>query len=203
MTHTPPTRPSLLRATSLDESDLGAFTWDSAHNADLLSYSDDLRTVHWGPRKAEYQGLYPPAWVPVRTRLHLHSGRFRWDFVVEEMADAQIGVGFMLLWDTGPDWGFFGYLGASPTAWSYDPSTGDVVCATRSICGGLPVFADRRRGVVSVELDLPRNGPGRGAFVVNGTPTPGVALPEGAVVLPAACLLRETQRVTLDRFTRS
>ncbi len=100
-------------------------------------------------------------------------------------------------------YGFYGYLGASPSAWSYDPSTGDVVCATRSISGGLPVFADGRRGVVSVDLDLPRNGPGRGAFLVNGTPTPAVALPEGAVVLPAACLLREAQRVTLDRFTRS
>jgi hypothetical protein len=28
-------------------------------------------------------------------------------------------------------------------------------------------------------------------------------LSEGAVVLPAACLLRETQRVTLARFERS
>lgn len=29
------------------------------------------------------------------------SGSFRWEFVVEEMANAQIGIGFMLLWDVG------------------------------------------------------------------------------------------------------
>ena len=56
------------------------------------------------------------------------------------MASRQIGVGFMLLWNIGPDWGLFGYLGASATAWSYDPSTGDVVSATKSIQMLLPLL---------------------------------------------------------------
>jgi hypothetical protein len=135
--------------------------------------------------------------------LHLHSGSFRWDFVVEEMARAQVGVGFMLLWDIGPDWGFFGYLGASPTACAYDPSTGDVVRNTKSIQGDLPKFADRHTGIVSVHLDLPRLAEGSARFLVNGAETRAIPLPEGAVVLPAACFLKEGQRVTLANLQRS
>lgn len=119
------------------------------------------------------------------------------------MASAQIGVGFILLWDVGPDWGFFGYLGASPAAWAYDPSTGDVVGNTQSIEGDLPKFADGRTGVVSVHLDLPRRGDGSARFRVDGVDTQRIPLPKGAVVLPAACFLRETQRVTLAQFERS
>jgi hypothetical protein len=116
----------LLRAVDLAESDIGACEWDRLHNADLLTVADDGQTIVWESPKPTYTGkLYPPAWVPATTRLHLHSGTYHWDFVVEEMKNAQIGVGFMLLWDVGPDWGFFGYLGSSVTAWSYDPSTGD------------------------------------------------------------------------------
>jgi hypothetical protein len=166
--------------------------------------SKNGETIEWGPKKPEFMGkYYPPAWVPAPTRAHLHSGNFRWDFVVEEMAARQIGVGFMLLWDIGPDWGFFGYLGASTTAWAYDPSTGDVVSNTESIQGNLPKFAGGRTGIVSVFLQLPRTGEGSGRFRVNGMDTRCVPLPEGAVVLPAACLLQETQRVTLSHFQRS
>jgi hypothetical protein len=136
-------------------------------------------------------------WVPASTRARLHSGKFRWDFVVEEMACAQIGIGFMLLWDVGPDWGFYGYLGSSTTAWAYDPSTGDVVCNTKSIQGGLPKIADGHRGVVTVRLDLPRDAEGTARFSINGTEARAVLLPVSSVVLPAACLLKETQRVTL------
>lgn len=93
------------------------------------------------------------------------------------------------------------YLGASSSAWSYDPSTGDVVTQTASIEGGLPRFAGGS-GRVSVELELPRQGVGRGRFMVDGTASSWIGLPEGAVVLPAACLLRETQRVTLAQFER-
>jgi hypothetical protein len=132
--------------------------------------------------------------------MHLHSGTFRLDFGVGEMAGGQIGVGFMLLWNVGPDWGFFGYLGASPTAWAYDPSTGDVVCNTKSIQGGLPKFSNGRAGLVSVRLELPRRDEGLGSFVVDGMETRRIPLPVGAVVLPAACLLRESQRVTLSGY---
>ena len=195
--------PTLLSATALAESDVGSCEWDVDQGSSLLSVSNKGLTIEWGPRKPECKGkLRTPAWVPAPTRLHLHSGTFRCDFVVEEMASAQIGVGFLLLWDVGPDWGFFGYLGASPTAWAYDPSTGDVVCDTESIQAGLPKFADGRTGVVSVQLNLPRDAEGSGSFRVSGTDTRRIALPIGAVVMPAACLLRESQRVTLARYER-
>jgi len=193
--------PSLLRAGDLSASEVGSCAWNREHNAELLDVSPDGQTISWPPRKPQYTGrIYPPAWVPASTTMRLHSGAFRWDFVVEEMAERQIGIGFMVLWDVGPDWGFFGYLGASPTAWSYDPSSGDVVRNTKSIHGGLPRFVDGRQGIVTVELDLPRSAPGRAHFLVNGVRAPTVDLPEGAVVLPAACLLKEGQRVRLAGY---
>ena len=204
MSEPPEHEPALLAAIALAESDVGLCEWDRDHNRDLLSVSNSGLTIEWGSRKPEYKGkFYPPAWVPAPTRLHLHSGKFHWDFVVEEMARAQIGIGIMLLWDVGPDWGFFGYLGASPTAWAYDPSTGDVVCNTESIQGGLPKFADGHTGIVTVHLDLPRHAEGSARFLVNGADTQDIPLPEGAVVLPAACFLKESQRVTLVRFERN
>jgi hypothetical protein len=118
------------------------------------------------------------------------------------MASRQIGVGFMLLWNIGPDWGFFGYLGASATAWAYDPSTGDVVSAAKSIQGGLPKFEDGRTGVVSVELNVPRDVEGSGRFIIAGTETNPIPLPSGAVVLPAACFLEVTQKISLANFRR-
>ncbi len=196
-------QPALLRAADLAESDIGPCEWDRLHNADLLTVSEDGQTIVWESPKPTYTGkLYPPAWVPATTRLHLHSGTYHWDFVVEEMKNAQIGVGFMLLWDVGPDWGFFGYLGSSLTAWSYDPSTGDVVTSTRSVQGGLPKFADGRTGVVSAFLELPREGSGTARFRVNGVESRTIGLPEGAVVLPAACFLKEGQRVRLTGFEK-
>ncbi len=196
--------PELLRAVALDESDVGSPEWDRDHNSDLLTVSSNGRTIAWSPRKSEYRGKhYPPAWVPASTCLHLHSGKFQWDFVVEEMGQAQIGVGFMLLWDVGPDWGFLGYLGASPTAWAYDPSTGDVVNDTESIQGKLPTFADGHAGIVTVHLDLPRRAGGSAIFWVNGLDARQISLPDGAVILPAACFLKEGQRISLAGFRKS
>jgi hypothetical protein len=134
--------------------------------------------------------------------MRLHSGNYSLDFVVEEMARRQIGVGFMLLWSNGPDWGHFGYLGSSPTAFAYDPSTGDVVYDTQSIQSGLPKFRDGHSGVVSLCLELPRDQEGFGCFRVQGVETISIALPPGSVVLPAACLLKESQRVTLRGYQR-
>jgi hypothetical protein len=193
--------PSLLRATALAEADRGSFEWDSSHNADLLTVSNNGQTIEWGPRKPQYTGeYYPPAWVPASTRSRLHSGRFQWDFVLDEMAGAQFGIGFMLLWDIGPDWGFYGYLGSSNSAWAYDPSTGDVVYNTESIQGGLPKIADGRAGLVTIHLDLPRDAAGTGRFSMNGIDSLSVRLSEGAVVMPAACFLKETQKVSLANF---
>ena len=194
-------QPLLLQATALADGDIGKFEWNAEHNGDLLTVSNNSQTIEWKPAQRGDDRL-PPAWVPASTCLRLHSGQFRWDFIVNEMASRQIGVGFMLLWDIGPDWGFFGYLGASPTAWAYDPSTGDVVCATESIQGGLPNFEDGRTGVVSVQLEVPRNAEGQGRFRVDGVETLPIPLPAGAVVLPAACLLEETQKITLASFER-
>jgi len=208
--------PVLLKASELAESDVGLWEWDPDQTSDLISISNGGRTIDWSPREvpvvSRWRSLFSrqgsgskkaevhhPAWIHASTRLRLHSGRFQWDFVVEEMAGAQIGVGFMLLWNVGPDWGFFGYLGSSTTAWAYDLSTGDVVCNTESIQGGLPKSADGRRGVVSINLNVPPRSEGSARFLVDGVHSQHIPLPEGAVVLPAACLLRESQRVTLAR----
>lgn len=201
MSQDPRREPALLKATALAVTDIGSFEWDATHNADLLTVSNDGRTIEWGPRKPQYTGKhYLPAWVPGSTRSRLHSGYFQWDFVIDELAGAQIGIGFMLLWDVGPDWGFFGYLGSSTSAWAYDPSTGDVVHNTKSIQGGLPKITDGRAGVVTVQLDLPRDAAGFGMFSMNGTRSLPISLPEGSVVLVAACLLKESQKVSLANF---
>src|SRR5688572_5392253 len=84
----PPPRP--LQAGNLAEGDIGAYTWDPTHNPDLLTVSNGGKTLEWGPRKPSYSGVhYPPAWVPAKTLLLLHSGSFRLDFVVDEMANRQ------------------------------------------------------------------------------------------------------------------
>src|ERR1041384_4807137 len=101
--------PVLLKATTFAVADIGSFEWDAGHNADLLTVFNNGLTIEWGPRKPQYTGkYYPPAWVPASTRCQLHSACVQWDFVIEELASAQIGIGFMLLWNIGPDWGFFG-----------------------------------------------------------------------------------------------
>jgi hypothetical protein len=197
----PPHDPKPLSALDFTIGDTGSFEWDSSRNADLLTVSNGGQTIEWGPRKPEYTGkYYPPAWVPASTRSHLHSGRFIWDFVIDELANAQLGLGFMLLWNLGPDWGFFGYLGASTTAWAYDPSSGDVVTNTASIQGGLPKVSDGRSGTVTVRIELPREAAGTAWFSMDGRESRPMDLPEGAVVLPAACFLRESQKVSLASF---
>src|SRR5689334_24875703 len=118
--------PSILKAMAFADDDIGTAKWNTEHNGDFLSVTNNGQTIEWKPLQRSGDKFHP-VWVPASTCLHLHSGHFRWDFIVDEMAFRQIGIGFMLLWDIGPDWGFFGYLGASTTAWSYDPSTGDVV----------------------------------------------------------------------------
>ena len=117
--------PSLLKATALAEVDRGSFEWDSGHNADLLTVSNNGLTIEWGPRKPQYTGkLYLLAWVPASTYARLHSGRFQWDFVIDEMASAQLGIGFMLLWDVG-FWDFIAHRGGGPAYEEYfRPSLG-------------------------------------------------------------------------------
>jgi hypothetical protein len=194
-------QPSLLQAIALEDGDIGTVGWNSEHSGDFLTICNNGMTIEWASRQRG-EGDLSSAWVPASTCLRLHSGRFRWDFIVDEMASGQIGVGFMLLWDVGADWGFFGYLGASHTAWAYDPSTGDVVCASESIQGGLTKFEDGHAGAVSVELKVPRNAEGEGKFIVDGRETQPILLPAGAVVLPAVCFFKETQKITFANFER-
>jgi hypothetical protein len=57
-----------------------------------------------------------------------------------------VGVGFLL---EPANWGFFGYLGASDTAWSYDAHDGAIVSATDALHEHLPTI--KTKGVVTVK----------------------------------------------------
>lgn len=189
--------PELLRAAQFEPGDQGQMVWDTRLNQRDLEYSQDGRTARW--RELPPEGIGPRLWTPVQSLAHLHSGSYRLDFTIGELGKAQIGVGFMLAWNIGPDWGFYGYLGSSSSAWAYDPTTGDVVINTRSIQGGLPTLES---GVITVQLHLPRQGPNYGRFLVNGVGSDPEELPPGSVVVPAACLLGFNQWVTLGELRK-
>jgi len=182
-------RPQLLKAEDLTEGENGEFRFKQQPD---LEETEEGRAVEW--KKPS-----PACWLQAPTALRLHSGKFSLDFSVESPVAGQIGAGFLLDWNVGPDWGFFGYLGSSTSSWSYDPSTGDVVYNTRSIRGGLPKFSEHS-GVIRIEFLLPRNAAGVATFIVDGEKTPSIDLPDGAVVVPAACLLKKGQKVTLKNF---
>jgi hypothetical protein len=91
--------------------------------------------------------------------------------------------------------GFVGTISAE------DLPLGDIVTATESIQGGLPKFKGNS-GVISLELILPNDADGSATFIVDGVRTPSVRLPAGAVVIPAACLLKQGQRVRLANLVR-
>lgn len=188
-------QPKIANAMIYKEGDIGKAEWDIEHNKESLLFSNNNQTVEWNPKNGQI------AFLPATISLHLHSGKFIFDFNIEEMNSAQIGVGFMLLWDNGLlDWGFFGYLGAGFYAWSYDPSTGDVVNAENSIQGGLPKFENKHSGIITIELNLPRNAEGEGRFIVNCVESNPIKLPIGAVVVPAATLLKRDQEITISNF---
>ncbi len=185
-------QPRIANAINYKKGDIGKVEWNKK---DSLILSNNNQTMEWGLKNRQM------AFLTATTSLYLHSGKFVLDFNIEEMNSAQIGVGFMLLWDNGLlDWGFFEYLGAGHYAWAYDPSTGDVVNAEKSIQGGLPKFENRHSGIITVELNLPHNEEGFGKFIVNGVESNPIQLPVGAVVVPAACLLREKQKITIANF---
>jgi len=190
-------QPKIANAMTYEKEDIGKIEWNTEHNKDSLIFSNENQTVKWNPKNGQ------KAFLPTTTSLHLHSGKFTLDFNIEEINSAQIGVGFMLLWDNGLlDWGFFGYLGAGFYAWSYDPSTGDVVNAENSIQGDLPKFENKHSGIITVELNLPRNAKGEGKFIINGVESNPIKLPIGAVVVPAATLLKKEQKITIANFKK-
>ncbi len=194
-----------VRASECDSKDIGEALWNTDHNSDRLTVTGDGLTIEWDGSK-DKEGKMTPAWIPASTLLFLHSGEFSLDFQVDEMDKRQIGVGFMIQLTDGVrvdgDWGFFGYLGSSDTAWAYDPSTGDVVTATESIEGGLPRFDNGHTGVVQLHVNVPREAAGSAKFRVNSVDSKPISLPAGAVVLPAACFLKTGQKITLSNFHR-
>ena len=164
--------------------------WDTMHTQKGLTISEDGLTLSWDDN---CPGEFQPCWLGAQTTARLERRLFAWDFVIDCIADRQIGVGILV---APPDWGFFGYLGAGRNAWAYDAYEGAIVTETKAIHSGLPTI--KARGVVAVRLDL--RVPCACSFVVDGRETPLIPLPEGAVVIPAACLLKRGQRVTLRGF---
>ena len=181
---------------SEESNNFGEFHLDSSRAADLpITFSNSDCTVEWTKQSKII-------WVPIETKARLHSGKWSLEYHVESIGTRQIGVGFLLGWNVGPDWGFFGYLGSSSSAWSYDPSTGDIVTNTKSILGNLPKF-NGSSGIISLELDLPKDKIGEFTFIVDGIRTPTQQLPNpGAVVIPAICLLSHGQKVTIGNLVR-
>ena len=195
--------PKLVHATAFDIGDLGLLTWDPDKKSDLCILSNNNLTAEWGfTKKTKKKDKYKPVWIPVQSKLRLHSGKFQLDFIIDELAKYQLGIGFMMLWNTGPDWGFFGYLGSSSTAFAYDPFTGDVVNNTKSIQGGLPNFKAKNRGIVTLSVNLPRTAKGSAKFIINNISTREIVLPEGTVIMPAACFLKAKQKVSLSNFEK-
>ena len=73
-----------------------------------------------------------------------------------------------------------------------------IVTEEEAIHSGLPRI--RKSGTVSMRLDLKRKH--ECVFVVDGKEAPAISLPQGAVVIPAACLLKKGQVVTLANLQR-
>lgn len=193
------TEPYLLDSSTFsseEKNHFGEFRFNTEQHANSsIEFSNNDCTVEWvKPDRV--------IWIPIETKSKLHSGKWSLEFYVESMENRQIGVGFLLDWSIGPCWGFYGYLGSSSSAWSYDPSTGDIVTSTGSIHGNLPKFTGNS-GVIGLELDLPVNEIGTFTFIVDGVRTPTKNLPKsGAVAIPAVCLLEQGQKVTIRNLER-
>lgn len=115
-------------------SDTLKLKWDKDSSSDDITISDDGSTIKW-PGNLD-SGVI---WYPCQAMPILHNGRFEIEFEFSKFHDRQIGIGLMVY---PPNWGFYGYLGAGYNAWSYDPTTGDIVTQTESIKGNLPKWID-------------------------------------------------------------
>jgi len=188
-------KPSLLKGTNLppiETTDEFSFVSNSA----VLQFTNQSKTVQW-------QQSSSCCWIPVPTSSKLYGGKFFVEFTVDHMASRQIGLGFLLDWNVGPDWGFYGYLGSSTTGWSYDPSSGDIVTATESMAGSLPKFSGQT-GTIALNFNLPLDSAGVAEFVIDGVPLSNtlITLPASAVVIPAVCLLKEGQKVSFTKCVK-
>jgi hypothetical protein len=171
-----------------DVADPQPLRWDEKHTQKPLTISKDGLRLSWDSDSKA-------VWLGSQTTGRLSGGVFTWDFKIEEIAERQIGVGILL---DPPDWGFFGYLGAGKNAWSYDAFEGAIVTEEKAIHSGLPKI--RKSGTVSVRLDLKTKN--ECVFIVDGKGTPAISLPQGAVAIPAACLLKKGQVVTVANLKR-
>ena len=168
---------------------LAALRWDEENTQKPLSITDE-------GTKLSFDTDSKAQWLGSQTTARLSNGVFTWDFKIENIADRQIGVGILL---DPPDWGFFGYLGSGKNAWSYDAYEGAIVTEEEATHKGLPKIA--KSGTVSVRLDLKTKN--ECVFIVDGKETPAVKLPAGAVVIPAACLLKKGQVVIVANLQRA
>jgi hypothetical protein len=165
-----------------------ALRWDEKHTQKPIRISDD-------GTKLSFDTDSKAVWLGSQTTGRLSGGVFTWDFEIENIADRQIGVGILL---DPPDWGFFGYLGAGKNAWSYDAYEGAIVTEEEATHKNLPRI--KKSGTVSVHLDLKKQN--ECVFIVDGVKTPAIKLPAGAVVIPAACLLKKGQVVKVTNLKR-
>lgn len=138
--------------------------WNTNQTTDSLSITDNEQKVHWT------QDI-EAAWMGTQCLPILKNGIFEWEFEIGPLQNHQIGVGLMVY---PPNWGFFGYLGAGANAWSYDPSTGDIVTETESMKGNLPTIDKENGGIIKVILDLKTNNTFQ--FVVDGKETEPVSI---------------------------
>lgn len=192
--------PLLLTASSCISQYSNKLAFSSKNIDPIISLYNNDQSIEWTSNESY-------AWVGVETELVLYNGSYSLDFRIESMQNYQLGVGFLLAWDMGNgeisyDWGFYGYLGSSPSAYAYDPSTGDIVQNTKSIKGNLPKL-EKGSGLIALVMNLPEKEKGEAWFVVDGVATSKIELPVGAVVKPAACLLRKGQKITIDNFVKS
>ena len=162
--------------------------WDRTNSQQDLAISDDGLTLSW---RTDSEAV----WLCSQTTGRFTGGNYSWDFAIESIAQRQIGVGIML---DPPDWGFFRYLGAGTGAWAYDAYEGAIVTKTEAIHSDLPKFQET--GIVTVRLNL--TDVNTCTFVVNGEETPAIELPAGATIIPAACLLKKGQVVTIRDLRR-
>lgn len=161
--------------------------------SEYLTLSNNLQTVEWTK-----SGEDKPCWIPIPTTARFKNQKVSVKFKIENPNPKhQIGVGFMI--EVGKekefDWGFFGYLGAGCGAYSYDPSTGDIVTMTESVRGGLPKL--EAKGEIVLELDLTVEEP-HATFVVGGKRCPPIILLKDLVIMPAVCLLHVGQIVSIS-----
>lgn len=177
-------KPEPIRTESSDDQRM--LRWDRTDTQSSLTISEDGLTL-------SRRELSEALWLSAQTTGRLRDGICSWEFEIETIANAQIGVGALL---DPPDWGFYGYLGAGHNAWAYDTHDGAIVTETKDLHRNLPKIQER--GTVSVTVDLVHDM--TMTFSVDGVKTPAIPIPRGSTVIPAATLLKRGQEVTIRNF---